>query len=142
MEAGLNSKSLVLFLMVGVGIFLWSPTGAQEPEPAVLSPGADGVQRGTILMESYSFTPHHLIVQVGQPVELTLSNESFLVPHNFILNVPEAGLVIEENVGFGDTLTIQFTPTRAGVYPFYCDNQLLFFPSHREEGMEGHLEVR
>ena len=75
-------------------------------------------------------------------MELTLSNESFLVPHNFILNEPEAGLAIEENVGFGDTLTIQFTPTHAGVYPFYCDNQLFFFPSHREEGMEGRLEVR
>ena len=27
--------------------------------------------------------------------------------------------------------------TKPGTYSFYCDKQLLFFPNHREEGMEG-----
>lgn len=138
----INSKIVFIFL-IGVLIFLGSRLSvAQKPDPVLLPLGADGIQRGTMLLESYSFAPHHIIVQVGQPVELILSNESFLVPHNFILNVPEAGLMIEKNIISGNTETIQFTPTHTGIYPFYCDNQLLFFPSHREEGMEGKLEVR
>ena len=31
--------------------------------------------------------------------------------------------------------------TAVGKYPIYCSNQLLFFASHRERGMEGVLEV-
>ena len=142
MKVWLNSKILGLFLVVGLGCFGDRLVLAQETEAILLSLGADGVQRGTMLLESYSFTPHHIIVQVGQPVELLLSNESFLVPHNFILNAPETGILVEKDINSGNTVIIQFTPALAGVYPFYCDNQLLFFTSHREEGMEGVLEVR
>lgn len=116
--------------------------GEEPSVPIVAEIGVDGIQRATILLDSYSYTPEHLVVQLGQPVELTLKSETFLIPHNFLLTVPEAGMDINEEVGSGDEATIHFTPTQAGSYAFYCDKQLLFFPSHREEGMEGRLEVR
>jgi len=51
-------------------------------------------------------------------------------------------MVINEDIGAGDTVKVRFTPTKAGVFAFYCDKKLLFFKSHREKGMEGVLKVR
>jgi plastocyanin len=120
---------------------------AQEKPGAALPPvtaevGPDGVQRASITLDSYSFTPAHLIVQAGKPVELTLTSVATLVPHNLILKEPAAGLSVAQEVGARETAKVSFTPTKPGTYAFYCDKKLLFFPSHREQGMEGRLEVR
>lgn len=110
--------------------------------PVVLEPDAQGVQRATIVLDSYSYTPNHLVVQAGKPVELTLESVTTLAPHNFILDDPAAGLKVEADVRAGKRTTVRFTPTQPGIFPFYCDKKLLFFKSHREKGMEGQLEVR
>ena len=49
---------------------------------------ADGVQRATVTLDSYSYTPNHLIVEAGKPVELTLTSVTTIVPHNFIIKGP------------------------------------------------------
>jgi plastocyanin len=120
---------------------------ADEPSPAAAPPvtaeiGADGVQRATIVLDSYSYAPNHLIVQAGKPVELTLTSVTTIVPHNFILKDSAAGLNIEKDVGAGKTDKVTFTPTQAGTGTFYCDRRLWPMPSHRDKGMEGRLEVR
>lgn len=115
---------------------------APPPAPVVPEVGADGVQRASITLDSYSFAPAHLIVQAGKPVELTLTSAATLVPHNLILKEPAAGLSVAQEVGPRETAKVRFTPTQPGTYVFYCDKKLLFFPSHREQGMEGRLEVR
>jgi len=102
----------------------------------------DGIQRATVILDSYSYTPSHLIVQAGKPVELLLTSITSITPHNFLLKNEVAGLSIERDVSSGRTVTVQFTVKKPGLYPFYCDKKLLFFPSHREKGMEGVLEVR
>ena len=116
--------------------------GETDQEVLVLQPDADGVQRAFIVLDSYAYTPSHISVEAGVPVEFQLENQSFLTPHNFIMDHPEAGLQQDVNVDAGDSMTIQFVAQTPGTYTFYCDKQLLFFPSHREEGMEGRLEVR
>lgn len=120
---------------------------ADEPPPAAAPPivaeiGADGIQRATIIFDSYSYTPNHLIVQAGKPVELTLTSVTTIVPHNFILKDPAAGLNIEKDVSAGKTDKVTFTPTQAGTVTFYCDRRLWPMPSHRDKGMEGRLDVR
>jgi len=126
--------------------FVWSaaPGRAVEVPPqaetAELSP--DGIQRVTIIVDSYSYTPDHLIVKSEVPLELTLKSVTWLVPHNFLIDAPEAGLKVNEEVPAGKSITIRFTPSRAGRYKFFCDKKLLFFPSHEEKGMTGILEVR
>jgi plastocyanin domain-containing protein len=101
---------------------------------------ADGVQRVQVLGGKFFFDPNHIIVKVNVPVELQVRKESSFIPHNIVIKAPEAG--IDVNVSLGEEQkTISFTPTKTGVYPFYCDKKLLFFKSHREEGMEGILEV-
>jgi plastocyanin len=99
-------------------------------------------QQVLISMESYSFTPFEVVVEAGKPVTLTLSNESFLVPHNFLLDDPSGIRLVDTDISSGDTQVVTLTLTEPGIYPFYCDKKLLFFPSHREQGMEGRLIVR
>lgn len=110
--------------------------------PVTATMDADGVQRATLTLDSYSYTPSHLIVEVGKPVELTLKNESGFVTHNLVLNDPASGLNLKQNVGGGDTEKLTFTPTRTGIFVFFCDKKAPFMASHREKGMEGKLEVR
>ena len=110
--------------------------------PVVVQTDSDGVQRAVLTVDSHVYSPDHLVVHVGAPVELTLRSVTIVTPHNFVLRSPEAGLDVNQNIGAGETVTVQFTPTRPGIFTFYCDKKLLFFPSHREKGMEGRLEVR
>jgi plastocyanin len=100
----------------------------------------DGVQRVEIVAGSYFFDPNHIIVKVNVPVELMVRKEGWFVPHNIVIKAPEAGIDFDVSLGT-DPKTIRFTPTKAGIYPFYCSKKLLFFESHREKGMEGKLEV-
>ncbi len=140
-------RSCYLFgIVLFVAILLTLPgTGfsqGQDNAPLVLSVSQDGVQRATIRMESYVFAPSKLQVSTGTPVELTLVNESFLVPHNFILDNPQTGTHVEQEIEWDEEATIQFTLPQPDIYQFYCDKQLLFMPSHREEGMEGSIEAK
>lgn len=130
--------------MGGVIVLLSGPAlAADSASPPYTVPlDQDGVQRATVQLDSYSYSPNHLIVQVGKPVELTLVSVTLITPHNFILLDSAAGLAVEQDIGAGKTVVVRFTPTRPGLFPFYCDKKLPFFPSHREKGMEGRLEVR
>lgn len=110
--------------------------------PLVVPIDSDGVQRTTIVVDSYSYTPSHLQVEVGKPVELILNSVIIITPHNFLLKEPEAGLMIEQDVPTGKGTIVRFTPMQRGLFKFYCDKKLLFFKSHRDKGMEGLLDVR
>ena len=109
-------------------------------DPVVLTVDPDGVQRGSIVLDSYSFTPSHIVVTAGKPVELTLTKEGF-APHDFVIDDPASGLAIKQSVG-GDPVKLTFTPERTGTFAFYCSKKIPFGKTHREKGMEGVLEVR
>lgn len=111
-------------------------------EASVIQPDDHGVQRATIVMDSYSYSPNELSVQAGQPVELVLHNDATFIPHTFVIAEPTSGLHVHVEVSAGQSQTVRFTPTTRGTFPFYCDKKLLFLKSHRERGQEGRLEVR
>ncbi|MEP7151256.1 MAG: cupredoxin domain-containing protein [Nitrospira sp.] len=134
--------SMLAVLMVSPALVMGADQVPQVPPLRVPVDQLDGIQRATIILDSYSYTPNHVIVQAGKPVELLLTSITTITPHNFLLKNEAAGLSIERDVGSGRTVTVQFTPMKPGIYTFYCDKKLLFFPSHREKGMEGTLEVR
>jgi len=115
---------------------------SQFGSPMVIPVAEDGVQRATITLDSYSYTPNHLIVEAGKPVELVLISVTTIIPHNFIIKSPTGSLSVEQDVSAGKTVTIRFTPTQPGTFPIYCDKRLWPLPSHRDKGMEGTLEVR
>lgn len=132
-------------MVVFIAGFLASVSGAEvfQASTSVIVPvDNDGVQRISITVDSYSYTPNHLQVEVGKPVELILNSVTMITPHNFVVKEPAASLMIDGDVPAGKTEIIRFTPTQRGLFTFYCDKKLLFFKSHRDKGMEGLLDVR
>ncbi len=122
-------------------LVLFANNANSEEKKVVASMGADGVQRVEIVGGSYFFKPNDVIVKVNVPVEIRIRMESGIIPHDFVLKAPEAGMDIKVELR-KEPQTIRFTPTKVGEYPFYCDKKLLFFESHRDKGMKGILEVR
>jgi plastocyanin len=110
--------------------------------PVVVETGADGVQRATITVDSYSFEPDHLVVSAGRPVELTLISVTRLVPHDFVIDDPAFGPALHQEIGAGETAKVTFTPERTGTFAFYCSKDPPLMKSHRAKGMEGILAVR
>jgi heme/copper-type cytochrome/quinol oxidase subunit 2 len=138
----LNLMAMV-WLLTSVGMAIVYGAEPSQPGPPVVIPvAADGVQRASITLDSYSYSPNHLIVEAGKPVELTLTSVTTLIPHNFIIKDLTGALSVEQDVSAGKTVTINFTPAQPGTFPIYCDKRLWPLPSHRDKGMEGTLEVR
>lgn len=134
---------IVLFVFVVMISEVAGPNVAyaqEEKEVYVAKVDADGVQRVRVLGGSYFFRPGRIIVKANVPVELSVSIEQGIAPHTFVLDAPEAGIAVDEELST-EVKKIAFTATAAGQYAFYCKNKLLFFKSHRENGQEGVLEV-
>ncbi|MDO9387340.1 MAG: cupredoxin domain-containing protein [Thiobacillus sp.] len=135
-------KASVPCLVFCLGLVGYGHADVAQPGETVYraSPAADGVQHVRIEGGAYFFKPNRVVVKSNVPVELTVSVARSMVPHSFVLQAPEAGIAVDEDLS-SEPKKIRFTPTTAGSYPFYCRNQLLFFESHREKGMEGVLDV-
>ena len=130
-------------LLTSAGVTIVHAAEPSQPSPpVVISVAEDGVQQATVMLDSYSYSPNHLIVEAGKPVKLTLTSVTTMIPHNFIIKDPAGKLSVEQDVSAGKTVTITFTPTQPGIFPIYCDKRLWPLPSHRDKGMEGTLEVR
>ncbi len=127
---------------VVLSLILWSGTSSAIAQKGLLQNGVADSQEMVIDMESYIFTPSEVRVNRGQMSTLILRNQSFLVPHNFLLDDPHGIRILEADISSGESQTHALTLTETGIYPFYCDKQLFFFPSHRDEGMEGRLIVQ
>ncbi len=130
--------------VVGVVLLLILGEGAHGVIAQEILPQSEGSQSQEIVidMESYMFMPSEVTLDADKTMTLILNNQSFLVPHNFVLDDPQGRQVLEADISSGESQTITLTLTEPGIYPFYCDKQLFFFPSHREEGMEGRLIVQ
>ena len=65
---------------------------AAEKKEFTAKTDADGVQRVGMLAGSYFFDPNYVIVKVNVPVEIKIKKEPGMVPHDIVMNVPEAGI--------------------------------------------------
>ncbi|MGH8612257.1 MAG: cupredoxin domain-containing protein, partial [Gammaproteobacteria bacterium] len=91
-------------------------SAASHAEPFVVYPDARGVQSVEVRLDSYSYTPDHLVVKAGQSVVLMLRNKAFLVPHNLVLADPRAGFRLQQEVAAGESARVVFTPGTKGVF--------------------------
>ena len=132
------TRLVVFFAWV---MIFWPGLPVATAEEAIPQMSGANPPEMVIDMESYVFSPAELTIEKGQPMALILRNQSFLVPHNFLLENPQGVRILEADISSGETQRHVLTLSEPGIYPFYCDKQLLFFPSHREEGMEGRLIV-
>ena len=126
--------------IAGLAVLLTLTAGFAADPPTVVPIDKDGVQRVDILAGDYFFKPGHIIVKVNVPVELNVRKETYIVPHNIVIDAPEAGIKVNESLS-RDPKAITFTPTKVGTFPMFCDKKPPFLSSHREKGMEGVLEV-
>ena len=126
-------SAVILFMSLTYGI------GAERRE-FTASIDQDGMQRVEVLGSSYFFDPNYIIVKVNVPVQMRIGKEG-ITPHDFVLQHPDAGMDIKVGLG-SDPVVVNFTPTKTGTYSFYCSKGGIFFSSHREDGMEGAIEVR
>ncbi|HOD35480.1 MAG TPA: cupredoxin domain-containing protein [Syntrophales bacterium] len=131
------------YLLVILSVLLLTCAGSMgaERKEFTASAGSDGVQRVDVTGGSYYFDPNYIIVKVNVPVEMKFRKESGIVPHDFTLKAPEAGMDVHVNLAT-EPVAVRFTPTKPGKYPFYCSKKPPFLESHRDKGMEGVLEVR
>jgi plastocyanin domain-containing protein len=131
---------------VGIGILILtlltgSANAAAEKKEFIAKIDPDGVQRVEVLAGSYFFDPNFIVVKVNVPVEMKITLESGIIPHDMVLKAPEAGMDLKLDLSSTPQVT-RFTPTKTGEFTFYCTKKLLFFESHRDKGMVGTLEVR
>jgi plastocyanin len=105
-------------------------------------PSDGGPQQITLRLGDFSFDPDTIEVALGHEVELTLISDEKVTPHNFSLFAPPAGIDVNVDIRPGKTVTVRFTPTAAGDYPFHCDKEVPHLKSHRDRGMTGTLVVR
>ena len=129
---------LTVVLVFSLVSFSW----ASEDEVTTFTAevNSEGIQRVDIVGGDYYFKPAHIIVKVGIPVEFVVKKAPGLIPHNIIIDEPDAGIQFKVKYGKKGEV-IGFTPSKTGIYPFYCDKRLLFFKNHRKKGMEGKLQV-
>jgi plastocyanin domain-containing protein len=127
-----------LLLLFGYGIVTGEQKGERKDFVATVDP--DGIQRVVIVGGGYFYNPNHIIVKVNVPVELKVTKEPGVTPHDVVMKSPEAGMDFAEELGTSPK-TIKFTPTKTGKFPLYCSKKVPFLQSHREKGMEGTVEV-
>lgn len=115
-------------------------SGAGPAEEFEAVRGPEGIQRVRVLAGSYFFRPREIRVAAHSLVELTVVLEPGLIPHDFMIDAPKAGIIVRETLG-DEPRVIRFMPAAPGVFEFYCSKRLLFFESHKEKGMRGVIEV-
>lgn len=131
-------KYLIVFLLFA-GLAYAADTAVKQ-KIFTAAVDSSGVQKVEITGGEYYFDPNYIIVKKDVPVELVIKKVSGIIPHNIIIEAPEAGINIRESM---DTKpkAIRFTPTKIGKYEISCDKKFLFFANHKKKGMEGVLEV-
>ena len=95
-------------------------------------PSTDGVQHVKVVAHSFWFEPDSIVVRAGVPVELKLVNASWIVPHNFSMRAPDAGVEVHQNISW--PVTVRFTVREPGTYAFFCHED-----KHAGKGMTGTL---
>ncbi len=134
-------KKISCTVIMLVGLILFPNVIAAADNPFIAKVGSDGIQRVEIVGGSYFFKPNHIVVKVNVPVEFSVRKEGGLIPHDFVLNAPEAGMDVRVDLS-SEPKIVRFTPTKPGKYEFLCDKKSLFSSeTHADKGMKGILEV-
>ena len=79
----------------------------------------------------FSFTPGEIALRKGEPVTFELTTEDIFMG----MNIPDFG--VRSDIVPGKTMTLSFTPDKAGTFTFLCD----VFCGDGHEGMSGTLVV-
>jgi plastocyanin len=112
--------------MLGGGHMGWWTDASRSSSPI------DGAEVLVVTATDFGFSPAELVVQVGEPVNLTLVNEG-AVPHDLSI----LGLGVHVAAGPGQQVTVGTVPEETGSFEFVCA-----YPGHKDLGMTGVMVVR
>ena len=98
--------------------------------------GGGAVQQVAVkAVTGLKFDQAALTVRSGSPVHLTL-NDTDSVLHDWTVDSLD-GKKVTVQANPGQSASVDFTPSTAGSYEFYCSQ-----PGHKEAGMKGTLTVQ
>ncbi len=123
-------RSAITFLAMAV-IYLSCPSPLEANELRVID----------IRLGSYYIKPNKISVKVNETVTLNITNEATLIPHNLVIEAPEADIHLKVDVSAGKSASVSLTPAKTGSYEISCAKKPPFGKSHKEKGMHGILEV-
>ena len=93
--------------------------------------GAPRARVIAVSAQRFAYSPAHLTLKKGVPVELELTSRDVLMG----LNIPE--LNVRGDMEVGKVSRVRFTPQKAGTFVFLCD----IFCGTGHERMQGTLTV-
>src|SRR3989344_6969527 len=123
-------RSAPAFLAMAV-FYLCFPSPLEAGEPRVID----------LKLGSYYLKPDKISVKANETVTLNIPNEATLIPHNLVIEAPEADIHIKVDVSAGKSASVALTPAKTGSYEMSCAKKPPFGKSHKEKGMHGILEV-
>jgi cytochrome c oxidase subunit II len=100
-----RSLFLIVLAAIVLAVFIGSSAMAQEAKQVI-----------KVTAKKFEYSPSTITVKKGVPVVLELTSLDRL--HGF--NCPDLGL--RSDIEPGKTTTVEFTPQKAGTFPFHCDN--------------------
>lgn len=111
-----------------------SPTSAGGPtqSPAATS-GAVPPREIVVSGSEYSFSPGTISLTKGETAKITFKNTGSL-SHNLVIGEFRTAT---KTIGAGQEDSITVTADKTGTYTFYCE-----VGNHRQQGMEGKLEIK
>lgn len=112
--------------MLGGGHMGWS-TDAPGSSSRI-----DGAKELVVTATEFGFSPTELVVQLGEPVNLTLMNEG-AVTHDLTIS----GLDVHVAAAPGQQATVGMVPEKTGSFDIVCS-----YPGHKDLGMTGVMVVR
>lgn len=116
------------WIVAGLLIFA-AAAAAQDAAPA--AGGAGQSVEMKVTAKKYEFEPNVITVKKGQPVKLVITAIDH--DHGFKLEA----FNIDQKLKKGDPTTIEFTPDKAGTFPFECS----VFCGFGHKKMKGKLVV-
>lgn len=97
-----------------IGAILWFFFGPRQAAATHL--GQSGVQEIDIIVKG-GYSPDRVEVQRGRPVRLNFSRQETTSCTEQVV-FPDFNIIRE--LAYGETVAIEFTPDRAGEFPFHC----------------------
>lgn len=76
---------------------------------------ASGIREIKMIARSWEFEPSEIRAALGETVKITITNED--VDHGFA--IPTLG--INQFIGAGETVSVEFTASKAGEHTFFCN---------------------
>jgi uncharacterized cupredoxin-like copper-binding protein len=119
----------VMVLMILTASIVLSACGGSAP-------ATGGGKTISVDAAEFTFAPNKLDAKVGEKLTFKITNKGTL-DHSFVVADAGGTVIGRIDVKIGGSASLDFTPSKAGTYQFYCD-----VPGHKESGMIGTINAQ